>query len=49
MILNKKQLNELSEDTRSDLLSVLWAIEDELQYKCKKVTKTIDYLEEVKK
>lgn len=49
MILNKKQLNELSEDTRSDLLSVLWVIEDELQYKCKKVTKTIDYLEEVKK
>lgn len=47
MILSKEQIAELSENTRSDLLTVLWAIEDELQYECKDVTETINYLQEV--
>lgn len=47
MILNEEQLRELSENTRSDLLTVLWAIEDELQYECEDVTETINYLQEV--
>lgn len=48
MILNEKQIAELSENTRSDLLTVLWAIEDELQYECEDITETINYLQEVK-
>lgn len=47
MILNEEQIAELSENTRSDLLEVLWAIEDELQYECEDITETIDYLQEV--
>ena len=43
MILSKEQIAELSENTRSDLLTVLWAIEDELQYECEDVTETIKY------
>ena len=48
MILSKEQIAELSENTRSDLLEVLWIIEDELQYECEDVTETINYLQEVK-
>lgn len=47
MILSKEQIAELSENTRSDLLEVLWIIEDELQYECKDITETINYLQEV--
>ena len=47
MILSEEQIAELSENTRSDLLTVLWAIEDELQYECEDVTETINYLQEV--
>lgn len=47
MILNEEQIAELSENTRSDLLEVLWVIEDELQYECEDITETINYLQEV--
>ena len=46
MILTLYQLNSLSKMTRAELLDVLYKVEDELEYKCKKVSKTIDYLQE---
>lgn len=45
-ILSEKQINELSSKTRNKLLDVLYAIEDELCYNCKKVSNTINYLQE---
>ena len=44
-ILNEKEIQELSEETKLDLYYILLQIEDELQYKNKKVTNTIDYLQ----
>lgn len=44
-ILNENELNNLSSETKSELLYLLYKIEDELQYNCKKVTNTIDFLQ----
>ena len=46
MMLSKKQLQELSQETREELLMVLYSIEDELCYKCKNVTNTIEYIQD---
>lgn len=46
MILTEKQLSSLSKDSIEKLLIVLYEIEDELGYKCKKVSKTIDYIQQ---
>lgn len=48
-ILNENELNSLSSETKSDLLDILYRIEDELQYNCKKVTNTIDFLQKIKR
>ena len=45
MILTKKQLENLTKKQKEDLLMVLYSIEDRLNYKCKKVSKTIDFLQ----
>ena len=45
MILTEKQLGSLSKDSIEKLIMVLYKIEDELDYKCKKVSKTIDYIQ----
>ena len=45
-ILDEKELQELSGKTKTDLYYVLLQIEDELQYKNKKVTNTINWLQE---
>jgi hypothetical protein len=45
MILTLYQLNTLSAKTRAELLDTLYKVEDELEYKCKKVSNTIDYLQ----
>lgn len=45
MILTKKQIDDLSFDTCEQLLSVLYLIEDQLGYKCKRISNTIDYLQ----
>ena len=49
MILTETQLNELSLATKTNLLFLLYNIEDELEYNCDEVTKTINYLQEVLK
>lgn len=46
MILTKKQIDDLPYDTCLQLLDVLYIIEDQLGYKCKKVTNTINYLQD---
>lgn len=46
LILTEKQLNSLPSDTSCDLLHILYAIEDQLDYKCKKVSNTINYLQD---
>lgn len=46
MILDKEQLKQLSVKTRSDLLMVLYGIEDELDYECEDISETINYLQE---
>lgn len=46
MILTKKQIDELPFDTCQQLLDVLYIIEDQLDYKCKKVSETINYLQD---
>ena len=46
MILTKKQINDLPYDTCEQLLHVLYIIEDQLNYKCKSVSKTINYLQD---
>lgn len=48
-ISNENELNNLSSETKSELLSLLYKIEDELQYNCKKVTNTIDFLQKIKR
>lgn len=45
MILSKKQLLKISEENRMELLSLLYSIEDELNYECGNVSKTIDYIQ----
>lgn len=44
-ILNENELNQLSEKTKTDLYYLLLDIEEQLQYKNKEVTNTIDYLQ----
>lgn len=44
-ILDENELRSLSNETKIDLLDILYKIEDELQYNCKKVTNTIDFLQ----
>ena len=38
-------LNELSKETKDKLLDTLYQVEDEMGYKCKSVSKTIDILQ----
>lgn len=45
MILTKKQIDELPFDTCEQLLDILYIIEDQLDYKCKSVSATINYLQ----
>ena len=45
MILTEKQIANLSQKAREQLLKTLYNVEDELLYKCKKVSNTIDYLQ----
>ena len=46
MILTKKQIDDLPFDTCEDLLYLLYTIEDQLGYNCKKVSNTINYLQD---
>ena len=46
MILTEKQLQQLCTKAKDKLLDALYLIEDELQYNCKKVSETIDYLQQ---
>lgn len=45
MILTKKQLSELRKETIDELLNILYTIENQLCYKCKNVSKTINYIQ----
>lgn len=45
MTITKKQIDSLSEATRLEMLFTLYRIEDELEYKCKSVSKAINYLQ----
>lgn len=45
MTITKKQIDSLSEATRLEMLFTLYRIEDELEYKCKSISKTINYLQ----
>lgn len=49
MILSERQIEQLRKQTRIDLLMLLYQVEDDLQYKSKSVTRTIDYLQEYNK
>lgn len=44
-IISTKDLQQLSSTTKTDLYYILLTIEDELQYKNKKITNTIDFLQ----
>ena len=46
MIIKEKQIKQLKRDTKEKLLEILYIIEDELGYKCKKISNTIDYLQD---
>lgn len=46
MILNQYEIDSLSKETKSDLLMVLYKMEDELDYGNIKVGNTINYLQE---
>jgi hypothetical protein len=46
MLLTENQIGQLRKQTRIDLLTLLYQVEDDLQYKSKSVSKTIDYLQE---
>lgn len=45
MILTEAQIKKLSLKTKDKLLDALYLIEDELNYKSKKISKTIDFLQ----
>lgn len=49
LILTERQIEQLRKQTRIDLLTLLYQVEDDLQYKSKSVSKTIDYLQEYNK
>lgn len=46
MILSKKQLEQISQKNRDELLMILYSIEDELAYKCKNISETINYIQD---
>lgn len=46
MIISKKQLKCISQKEREDLFEVLCSMEDTLGYKCRNITKAIDYIRE---
>ena len=46
MIIDKKLLFKLEKSTLLELLNVLYKIEDELNYDCKSISKTIDFLQD---
>ncbi len=39
-------LDELTQQTKGELLDTLYHIEDQMEYKCKSVSKLINYLQE---
>lgn len=45
MKLTFNQVNSLPIKTQLDLLNVLYTVEDQLYYKCKSVSKMIDYIQ----
>lgn len=45
MRLTHEQLDKLTHNTKEELLFILYKIEDELEYKCKSVSRAIDYLQ----
>lgn len=45
MIITKKQIDSLSKSAKMELLFTLYEIEDELGYKCKNISKVINYLQ----
>ena len=47
MILTEKQLCMIDYETNKELLYLLYKIEDRLNYKYKKVSNTIDYLQTI--
>lgn len=49
MLLTKKEINQLTKETKTELLSLLYIIEDELMYKCKSISNTISYLQDQQK
>ena len=49
MILQVEEIKKLSQKTRTDLLMVLYNVEDELDYESKNVSNTIDYLQKYNK
>lgn len=46
MIFSENELLDLSRDIKIELLDILYCVENELCYKNKKVSKTIDWLQE---
>lgn len=49
MKLTRLQIDSLSDNTKIQLLSVLYLIEDELQYECKDISRTINYLQDLER
>lgn len=49
MKLTKLQIDSLSDNTKIQLLSVLYLIEDELQYEYKDISRTINYLQDLER
>lgn len=49
MILQVEEIKKLSQKTRTDLLMILYNVEDELDYESKNVSNTIDYLQKYNK
>ena len=45
MLLTKKQIKKLSQKEKEILLNVLYSIEDTLDYNCKKISSTINYIQ----
>lgn len=45
MILTIEQLEQLRNKTKQELLMLLYEIEDDLDYNCKEVSDTLNYLQ----